>query len=69
LEGFHRVIAVDNGYRFIFMEHEGQWKYHLVDGQPFYRHKQAANRRKDALNKYWREHDVLWKWKRTIPTP
>lgn len=59
----YRVISVDNGYRVVFMENEGQWKYHLINGQPFYQHKQAANRRKDRLNQYWQEHDVLWKWK------
>ena len=49
----YRLICIDHGYRSIFMEDEGQWKYRFVANEPFYRHKQAADRRKDALNKDW----------------
>ncbi|HZT98877.1 MAG TPA: hypothetical protein VFA10_04415 [Ktedonobacteraceae bacterium] len=49
----YRLICVDHTYRVIFMEDEGQWKYRFVADEPFYRHKQAADRRKDALNEDW----------------
>ena len=49
----YRLISVEQGYRVIFMEDEGQWKYRFVADEPFYRHKQAADRRKDVLNEDW----------------
>jgi hypothetical protein len=49
----YRLICVDHRYRVIFMEDEGQWKYRFVADEPFYRHKQAADRRKDVLNEDW----------------
>ena len=54
----YRVLSIDHGYRVVFMEHEGQWKYRLIEGRLYYRHKQAAYRRKDALNACWCQHNL-----------
>jgi hypothetical protein len=54
-ENPYHVLAIDHRYRIIFMENEGQWRYHLVNGQPFYQRKWAAYRRKEALNIGWRK--------------
>ncbi len=54
-ENPYRVLSVDHRYRIIFMENEGQWRYRLVNGQPFYQSKWVAYRRKEALNIDWRK--------------
>jgi hypothetical protein len=60
-ENPYRILFVDHRYRIIFMEDEGQWRYRLVNGQPFYQRKWAAYRRKEALNTDWRKQ--MWSGK------
>ena len=58
----YRVLALEHGYRIIFVEHEGQWKYRFIEGRLYYPREQAAYRRKELLNINWLKHGLPQQW-------